>query len=375
MKKWIYQILAILFVVCSASSFAVAEVDCNKVYMNVDLSYNLANKVEATACCRQMCGGIGGIDSTGSCCCSSECGEDIPPETESCQKETMCCFDTLESYNKNQDCCELNERHEYVASYYNDSWGDPEKLKPESQCCMKNEPKDVKGNVTQTCCEGLMGGYRNGNVWAPGSSNGEEACCKQGYPTNYEGKLTKPCCEYYGIELIHGKPDNTHEITESNKNCYFYEDPILKESGCCSKDHRRNCDNSKFQYAGDLSFVCCYAAGGEIMIDDKRVPKGSITASTITTSDGRTHIRAEIENNRSRWVCCKTFGYRGVGATECSPKDGVTSDFDDKDIDCSKVVSNVDLNYNLSNRDAAAQCCWDYCGGGIDNMGACNCGL
>ena len=110
------------------------------------------------------------------------------------------------------------------------------------------------------------------------------------------------------------------------------------------------------------------------MIDGKRVPKVSITATTVMI-EGKTYDRPLIERNKDKWVCCTTFGYKGLGAGECSPKDGVTSDFDDKDIDCSKVVSNVDLNYNLSNRDAAAQCCRDYCGGGIDNMGACNCGL
>ncbi len=296
------------------------------------------------------------------------------PEMQSCKKETMCCFNTLESYNQNQECCELNERYEYVASYYDDSWGDPEKLKPESQCCVKNEPKDTEGNVTQTCCEGLMGVYRNGNVWVAGSSNGEEDCCKQGYPTNYDSKLTKSCCEYYGLELIHGKPDNTHEITDAMKHCYFYEDVDLKETKCCAKQNRRECDNTKPEYAGDLSFVCCYAAGGEIMIDGKRVPKASITPLTITTSDGRKYLRAEIENNPTRWVCCTTFGYRGVGATECSPKGGVTSDFDD--IDCSLVFSNERPDYNLQHRADATKCCIDRCGGtgGISADGICSCG-
>lgn len=371
MKKWLYQTLTILFITCSAFFPAAAEIDCEKVYSNRDLEYNLANKVEATACCRHMCGGVGGIDPTGSCCCSSECGKDIPPEMQSCKKETMCCFDTLESYNQNQECCELNDRHEYVASYYDDSWGDPEKLKPESQCCIKGEPKDTKGNVTQTCCEGLMGGYRNGNVWAPGSTNGEEACCKQGYPTNYEGELTKPCCEYYGIEVIHGKPDNTHE-TGANKHCYFYEDHYLNEVHCCSKGRRRECDNTKRDYAGDaISFACCYASQGTIMVEGKRVT--AISPTTITV-DGTLYDRSAIESNPDKWVCCTTFGYKRFGDSECTPKDGVTSDFDDKDVDCAKVVSNVDLNYNLNNRTGAEQCCRNHCGGGIDNMGVCNCG-
>lgn len=322
MKKWAYQILVILFIVNAASFPAVAEIDCNKVYTNVDLNYNLANISEASACCVSMCGGVGCIDLTGACSCSSGCSDPIPSERNDCDKVAMCCFDELEYYDKYPECCELNDKFEYVASYYGDERGNPDKLKPESQCCIKDAPKNTQGTVTQTCCEGLMGGYRNGNVWVGGSSSsdGDEVCCKQGYPNNYNGKLTKACCEFYGTELKFEKPDNTHELTGVESHCYFYEDPVTREASCCAKDSRRNCDADKDKYIGEyVSFNCCYAAQGVVMVNGKRVSKEEL------------YKYKNIEQSRNAWVCCTTFGYTGAGATGCIPKEGVTSDFNDND--------------------------------------------
>ncbi len=383
MKKWTYKIMAIFFIVSSVSWQALGAVDCQKVYNNIDLEYNLNNKPASAKCCVDMCGGVGGLDNTGACCCGPRCAGDDPSteptEPQNCEEEIMCCFDEPEYYDKHPDCCELNDKYEFVASYYEDSWGDLSKLRPESQCCIKDEPKNVSGQVTKTCCEGLMGSYRNGNVWAGSSSSesgnpssvgdGDEACCKQGYPYNYAGEMTGPCCELYGTELKFDKPDNTHEQTDLIKHCHFYEDNTLNVSACCVKGSRRLCDsNSEDEYRGAPSFICCYAAQGEVWVKVK--DEGT---ERWEPAKGNIGTHKNIEHDSTAWKCCTTFGYRGVGATDCTPKDGVTSDFDD--IDCSKVVSNYNPNYNLEHRAEATACCQDFCGssGFIDDTGTCCC--
>lgn len=242
-------------------------IDCQKVYNNVDLEYNLNNKPASAKCCVSMCGGVGGIDDTGTCCCSPECAGDEPSEPQNCDTVAMCCFDELEYYDKYPECCELNDKFVYVASYYGDTGdnsdkGDnPNKFKPE--CCIKDAPKNTQGRVTQTCCK------------------------------------------FYG-----GR----------ESRCHFYEDDKLNESACCAKESRRLCDNSsEGGYKGAVSFICCYAEQGVVVVKGKRIHKEQL------------YKYKNIEQDRNAWVCCKTFGYTGAGSTDCTPREGVTSDFDDGD--------------------------------------------
>ena len=376
MKKWIYRSLTILFVTCSVTLPAAAEIDCELVYSNRDLEYNLRNKSEAAQCCRQMCGGVGGVDSSGSCCCDCGSNPEPPKETDGCDEEVMCCYDEPESYDKTPDCCELKgDKYEFVASYYDDDWGNSKKLKPESQCCVKDEPQNAEGKVTQTCCEGLMGSYRNGNLWVGTSGeNGDESCCKQGYPYNYKGEMKKSCCEYYGTEIVFGKPDNSHEATNQIEHCYFHEDVILHQTECCARDSRKTCDNSKPGYKGELSFLCCEAAQGVVVaLKDADIP--GVRAGERIPKDVWKQIPPSYRFDENAWGCCVTFGYRGKGETACT-NPNITSDFDDADIDCALVVSNAQPNYNLQHREAATKCCVDNCGGsgGLDGNGVCSCG-
>ncbi len=244
-------------------------------------------------------------------------------DTDDCENCKACCYDTAEDL-KYEECCELNDKYEFVSSFTEDGI-----LKEESMCCVKDLPFQAgTTTVTETCCGGLDGtNERNGNEWVSlvSSDTDENKCCKVGTYRNYKGDLTPSCCVSYGVTEIGRDPNNTHYV-QTEKFCAFVENPSTKETVCCAKGSSRECG------AGVPYDPTC--------VEEKQSPSSQGMPSKVKSCNPRRDMSLSnnklcclaaggmvVEGANGSWICCTTFGVRKKGDTVCQPKDGISDDF------------------------------------------------
>ncbi len=242
---------------------------------------------------------------------------------DECEKCKACCYNTPEDL-KHQECCELNDKYEFVSSFEEDGTT----LRDQSMCCVKDLPYQAgTSTVTETCCGGLDGtNERNGNTWVSlvPSDTDEDKCCKAGTYRNFKGDLTASCCVSYGVTEIGRAPDNTHYV-KTEKFCAFVQNPRTGETACCAKESSRECG------AGVPYDPKCV-----IKIEPKRddLPAKKIDCNprkdTNLPSNKLCCLAAGgviVEGIKGSWICCTTFGVRKIGETDCHKKDGISDDF------------------------------------------------
>lgn len=309
MKIKKYNILVILFLSCITGSQVFAAVDCDEYIADSKRGAPMdkyAENEEYKTCC----GKINGVYEygTGVCCTGPGCFTmDNPTESSNFDSDLVCCYDLPDYYGKNEECCEMNDKYEYQHIGGEEETG---------ECCVKDQPTNVLGKVTEACC-GSLDNSRIG-VWSGKAGSEDGDCCIPSSPNDYKGHITEGCCHLYGMGTSSSVTDSDHSDLDGGylggsspvSLCEF------RNSNCCRRDSRYLCDNTKSGYYGVASFTCCNAAGGQVVVE--------VNGGFVPYAKSGLHVS---ETNNTQWRCCKTFGYRLKGAKQCTSKDGITGDF------------------------------------------------